>query len=84
MIEANSLSYIGNVQGMPVYADASTLGPVAGFTPGADLSQAVDQRPLIRQALMKIDVVYVPLQATGCTFQPMQMQAEVRKLPRGQ
>ncbi|HET9986622.1 MAG TPA: hypothetical protein VFQ38_23795 [Longimicrobiales bacterium] len=80
VIEPTDLGFLGTVNGLPVYADRTTLGVVEGLTPGTDLSMAVDQRPMLRQALQqKVQVAYVPLSATGCVFQPLQLQAEVRK-----
>lgn len=80
VIEPSDLGFLGTVNGLPVYADRTTLGVVEGLTPGTDLSMAVDQRPMLRQALQeKVQVAYVPVSATGCVFQPLQLQAEVRK-----
>ena len=78
-VAMDSLVYIGSVQGLPVYAATSMLGPLQGFAPNADLARAVDQRPLIREGLKMIEVVYLPTQASGCVFQAMKLQAEVKK-----
>jgi hypothetical protein len=85
MIEANDLSYLGTVSGVPVYADRSD---VEGFSSslsearrnrGNELGNAVTAGSNVATGIRNLRVVYVPLQPTGCVFQAMQRIEEVRK-----
>jgi hypothetical protein len=79
-IEAGELAYIGTVNGVPVFADRLTLAPgLANLGPNTDLNQLIGTSPDARKALETVAVVYVPLQPTGCVFQAMQKQQEIRK-----
>jgi hypothetical protein len=80
IVNPSDLALLGTVNGLPVYVDRSTMTRIDGLTPGTDLSFTVDQRPQVRREIeQKIPVVYVPLQSTGCVFQPMQALEKVRK-----
>ena len=46
---------------------------------GRDLGEILDQQKDLREALDNVKVLYVPMNATGCTFQAVQRQEEVRK-----
>jgi hypothetical protein len=59
-INANDLTYLGQVNGYPVYADKNDVKDAS--TPIAD-----------------VKVLYVPMTASGCVFQAVQRQDEVRK-----
>lgn len=79
-IEAGELAYIGTVNSVPVFADRLTLAPgLANLGPNTDLNQLVMASPDARKALETVSVIYVPLQPTGCVFQALQKQQEVRK-----
>jgi hypothetical protein len=79
-IEAGELAYIGTVNGIPVFADRLTLAPgLANLGPNTDLNQLIATSPDARKALETVAVIYVPLQPTGCVFQAMQKQQEIRK-----
>jgi hypothetical protein len=80
MIEPSDLSILGTVNGLPVFADRMTLPPgLANLGPNTDLNQLVVVSSDARHALETVSVIYVPLQPTGCVFQALQRQPEVRK-----
>ncbi len=79
-IEANELAFIGTVNGIAVFADRLTLAPgLTNLGPNTDLNRIVMESPDARKALETVSVIYVPLQPTGCVFQALQKQVEVRK-----
>ncbi|MGH7463404.1 MAG: hypothetical protein ACREMA_20540, partial [Longimicrobiales bacterium] len=79
-IEAGELAYIGTINGIAVFADRLTLAPgLANLGPNTDLSRLVMESADARTALETVSVIYVPVQATGCVFQALQKQVEVRK-----
>jgi hypothetical protein len=80
VMPAGNIELLGTVNGLPVYADRTVIGPIDGLTPQADLSATVDEDAAIRKAIEARDpVVYVPLKRTGCIFQPLQMLEKVKK-----
>jgi hypothetical protein len=80
MINPDELAYLGTINGMPVFADRLTLAPVLmNLGPNTDLNRLVTESSGAREALESVTTVYVPLQPTGCVFQAMQKQVEVRK-----
>ena len=80
LIEPTQLAYIGTAGGIPVFADRSTLPPVlANLGPNTDLNNLMAQAGGARTALATVPILYVPVRATGCAFQPMQKMQEVRK-----
>ena len=79
-IEPNDLAFIGTINGIPVFADRMTLSPVlSNLGPNTDLNRLLMEAPNARAALETVSVIYVPLQPTGCVFQALQKQVEVRK-----
>lgn len=85
-IEPDRLTYLGTVNGLPVYADrdqvadvANQLADVRQARASGDLEDILEQERDLREAIDALQVVYVPLQATGCVFQPLQRQQQVRK-----
>ncbi|HEU5209604.1 MAG TPA: outer membrane beta-barrel protein [Longimicrobiales bacterium] len=85
-IESDRLTYLGTVNGLPVYADrdqvadvASQLADVRQARASGDLEDILDEEDDLREAVDALQVVYVPLQPTGCVFQPLQRQQQVRK-----
>ncbi len=85
-IEASRLTYLGTVNGLPVYADrdqvadvADQLADVREARATGDLGDILDEEDDLREAIDALQVVYVPLEATGCVFQPLQRQQQVRK-----
>ena len=85
-IEASELAFLGTVSGVPVYADRDEVADVIEelnelnrAQSGRDLGKILEEHKDLRQDLDDVKVVYVPLYATGCVFQGVQRQEEVRK-----
>jgi hypothetical protein len=85
-VEASDLSFLGTVNGVPVYADKDEVADVIGelndlnrAQRGTDLGKILGEHKDLREQLDDVKVVYVPLYATGCVFQGVQRQEEVRK-----
>jgi hypothetical protein len=86
MIEATDLAYVGTVNGFPVYADKDDVNDVIGelndlnrAKAGTDLGVILGEQKDLRTAFSNVKVLYVPMSATGCVFQAVQRQEEVRK-----
>jgi hypothetical protein len=86
VIEGNDLAFLGTVNGTPVYADRDEVAEVIEelnelnrARAGTDLGQILEENRELRDELDDVSVVYVPLYATGCVFQGVQRQEEVRK-----
>jgi hypothetical protein len=85
-IESSELSFLGTVNGVPVYADRDEvqdvieeLNELNAAQRGTDLGKILEEHKDLRQDLDDVKVVYVPLYSTGCVFQGVQRQEEVRK-----
>ncbi|MGH7445064.1 MAG: outer membrane beta-barrel protein [Longimicrobiales bacterium] len=85
-IESDRLTYLGTVNGLPVYADRDQVADVRDQLADArsaqatgDLEDILEEEEDLREAVDALQVVYVPLQPTGCVFQPLQRQQQVRK-----
>lgn len=86
IVSSSDLAYVGNVNGMPVYADRDD---VAGFIseldelnrarPGTDLGVFIADNRELRTELETVKVLYAPMSASGCVFQAVQLQEQVRK-----
>lgn len=86
MVESGELAFLGTVNGIPVYADKDDVADIRDelndlnrAQRGADLGRIMSEHKDLREELSKVKVVYVPLQATGCVFQPLNLQEPVRK-----
>ncbi len=86
MIESSRLSYLGMVNGYPVYADRdevadinNALADLRRANASRDLGDILDERKDLRGELDDVKRLYVPLQSTGCVFQTFQMIEQVRK-----
>jgi hypothetical protein len=71
---------------VPVYADKDEVADVIGelndlnrAQAGTDLGKILGEHKDLRAQLDDVKVIYVPLYATGCVFQGVQRQEEVRK-----
>ena len=71
---------------MPVYADRAEVQDVIeeldelnAANRGTDLGKILEEHKDLREDLNDVNVVYVPLYSTGCVFQGVQRQEEVRK-----
>jgi hypothetical protein len=82
MITASDLTYLGTVNGLPVYADRNGVSGVVATTAPGDISMNVNQNRAYFTGLENVSVLYVPMQSTGCVFQPVQIQQQVRKSGR--
>jgi hypothetical protein len=79
-IEASQLAYLGTVNGMPVFADRSTVAPgLTNLGPNTDLNRLLTESEDARKAFESVSVLYVPTQPSGCAFTAVQKVQEVRK-----
>ena len=85
-IEATDLAFLGTVNGVPVYADRDEVQDVIEeinelnrAQGGTDLGKILEENKDLREDLDDVRVLYVPLYSTGCVFQGVQRQEEVRK-----
>jgi prepilin-type processing-associated H-X9-DG protein len=85
-IDADRLSYLGTVNGYPVYANRDevadinqALADLRAAQAGRDLGEILAQRKDLRDELDDVSLLYVPLAPTGCVFQTVQMMQQVRK-----
>ncbi len=86
VINANDLTYLGNVRGVPVYAStgdvsgvASSLSDLRAQQTDNDLSGMLMKSSDLRDALEDAQYLYVPLRPTGCVFQTVRQVEQVRK-----
>ena len=86
MVDATDLAFLGTVNGLPIYADRDEVQDVREEIDelnkaqrGADLGKILEEHKDLREDLSDVKVYYVPLQPTGCVFQAVQMQEQVRK-----
>ena len=85
VIEPQDLTFLGTLNGLPVFADSRDVSGIRGDLMSAqrtqtDLGMLMDMDDDIRDAIMDLDVLYVPLESVGCVFQPLQRVEEVRKV----
>jgi hypothetical protein len=84
-MSAGQLILLGQVQGIPVYAERSAVASVATrleqLNQGGptNLVNALRDDAALRTAFEGVRTLYVPAQVSGCVFQPLQLQEEVRK-----
>ena len=86
VIEADRLAYLGTVNGYPVYANRDEVADVMGelndvrrAQASNDLGKILGERRDLRDELEDVEFLYVPLETTGCVFQPLRMMEQVRK-----
>lgn len=86
VIDAGDLAFLGTVNGVPVYADkddvqdvVEELNELNKAKAGTDLGKLLEEHKDLREDLEDVKVVYVPMYASGCVFQGVQRQEEVRK-----
>jgi len=86
MVEAADLAFVGTVNGYPVYADRDDVADVIDelnelnrARAGTDLGKILEENRELNDELDDLKVLYVPMNATGCVFQAVQRQEEVRK-----
>lgn len=79
------LVLVGSVQGVPLYAERSTLGASAdrlqqmNANGPIDLAATLRTDAELRTTFASVQTLYVPSQTVGCVFQPLQLQEDVRK-----
>lgn len=85
-IEADRLAYLGTISGYPVYAErevaadlAADMAELRAAQASNDLADILDERRDIRGELDDLEYIYIPLDATGCVFQPLRLMEQVRK-----
>lgn len=86
VVPASDLAYLGNVNGVPVYASRNDVAEVSEQWNEAlearatgDMEDILEQNRELRDAFDDIEVLYVPVEPYGCVFQALQRQEEVRK-----
>jgi hypothetical protein len=82
MRSPESLTFIGTINGMPVFADTDEVAeiqPQLVALPNRDLAVIVRDNRALRESIDDIKTIYVPLHAVGCSFQPLLRQEPVRK-----
>ena len=75
-IDMNELTYVGTVNGLPVFANRSDVASLTIPNPPMEISN----NPTLLSGLRNVQVLYVPLTSYGCNFQPLQIQQQVRKV----
>jgi hypothetical protein len=79
-IDPNTLAFLGTVEGLPVFAYRSGLPtPLENLGPNTDLSRLVADSKDAFTAVESVTTLFVPLQPTGCVFQSLDKQVNVRK-----
>jgi hypothetical protein len=83
-INASDLAYLGTINGMPVYADRNDVSPwISEWTDAtrsnADIGTVLGSQSSLRTQFQNVKVLYVPMANSGCVFQAVQRQEEVRK-----
>jgi hypothetical protein len=86
MVESSDLTFLGTVNGVPVYGDrtqvaalGTELADLHRTQATTDLGTLLATRTQLRQRVAGVDILYVPMQPTGCVFQPVQRVEDVRK-----
>lgn len=86
VIESSRLAYLGTVNGYPVYADRDevadvndALATLRAAQAGRDLGEILSERRDLRDEVEDVRFLYVPLESTGCVFQPLRMLEPVTK-----
>lgn len=85
-VEPADLAFLGTVNGVPVYADKDEvqdvieeLNELNRAQRGTDLGKILEEHKDLREDISDVKVVYVPMYSTGCVFQGIQRQEDVRK-----
>lgn len=85
-IDADRVVFLGTINGYPVYADRDevadmvpTINQLHAGQPGRDLGVILTGNRELRTQIENVQFLYVPLETTGCIFQPVQIMEQVRK-----
>jgi len=86
VIPSGSLAYLGNQNGIAVYADADDVADVReqwnelrGANRDGDVEDILENRAELVEEFGEIEFLYVPMDPVGCVFQALQRVEEVRK-----
>ena len=86
MVESSDLAFLGTINGMAIYADKDDVTDIREeidelnrANRGSDLAKILEEHKDLREDLAKVKTFYVPLQPTGCVFQAVLQQEQVRK-----
>ena len=86
VIPSGSLAYLGNQNGIAVYADADDVADVReqwrelrGANRTGDVDDILEQRAELVEEFGEIEFLYVPMDPVGCVFQALQRVEEVIK-----
>ena len=76
IIEGGQLTYLGTVDGLPVFAAAADVAAVRAelvklLETGTDLPRLLAANAPLRASFRALEVVYVPLRPSGCVFQAL-------------
>jgi outer membrane protein with beta-barrel domain len=82
----SELAFLGTINGLPVYANAvevqgvsAELAELNRAQPGVEFGKLLNEHKDIHARLAAVKTYYVPLQPTGCVFQTLQLQDQIRK-----
>ncbi|MEX2611921.1 MAG: hypothetical protein WEA24_18505 [Gemmatimonadota bacterium] len=85
-MDPDRIVYLGTINGYPVYADRDRLMGVMGdlnaargADPNRDVGVMLAEHRDLREAVEALPHLYVPLERTGCVFQPLQMMQPIIK-----
>lgn len=86
MVQADELTFVGNVNGFPVYIEAAeaadvrdALNSLRDARMTGNLGQILADERVLHNELADVLYWYVPLSATDCVFQPLQRSLPVIK-----
>ncbi len=76
IIPPADLAYLGTADNLPVYAAAADIAPVQPeqawrIVGSREIAHLVEADAAFRARIRAIDVLYVPMRAIGCVFQPL-------------
>ncbi|HEX6588812.1 MAG TPA: outer membrane beta-barrel protein [Longimicrobiales bacterium] len=86
VIPSGSLAYLGNQQGIAVYADADDVADVReqwrelrNANRAGDVDDILENRAELVEEFNEIEFLYVPMDPVGCVFQALQRVEEIGK-----
>ena len=86
VIPAGSLAYLGNQNGIAVYADADDVSDVReqwselrNANRAGNIDSILENRAELVEEFGEVEFLYVPMDPIGCVFQALQRVEEVRK-----
>jgi opacity protein-like surface antigen len=83
MINNSDLAFVGTYNGLPLYADRNDVSSfqteLYQVNRSGDIVTVLGNQKTLANNLSNVKVLYVPTQPSGCVFQAVQRQEEVRK-----